>query len=163
MLYDIVHFGVSWLLCKEIVKSADPAGDMLWFVCPCLSGVAANCASALAQMAAASCVQEEKEERETAESGDAITQGVRSHTHTHIQNCLPLPLNMCFFLSSEAASGADVSSFWCPSSHSSCLVYGRHPKCRTGDGQPQPGLLDSCVQVHEHTHAHTWCMMWCSI
>lgn len=56
---------------------------MLWFVCPCLSGVAANCASALAQMAAASCVQEEKEERETAESGDAITQGVRSHTHTH--------------------------------------------------------------------------------
>lgn len=37
-----------------------------------LSGVAANCASALAQMAAASCVQEEKE---VAEMGDAITQG----------------------------------------------------------------------------------------
>lgn len=40
-----------------------------------LSGVAANCASALAQMAAASCVQEEKEERELGETGDAITQG----------------------------------------------------------------------------------------
>lgn len=38
-------------------------------------GVAANCASALAQMAAASCVQEEKEEREAQEPGDAIAQG----------------------------------------------------------------------------------------
>lgn len=49
-------------------------------ICVCssvcvLSGVAANCASALAQMAAASCVQEEKEEREATEAGDAITQG----------------------------------------------------------------------------------------
>ncbi|CAB1313249.1 unnamed protein product [Coregonus sp. 'balchen'] len=40
----------------------------------CALGVAANCASALAQMAAASCVQEEKEERGVGESGDAITQ-----------------------------------------------------------------------------------------
>ncbi|XP_036403088.1 brefeldin A-inhibited guanine nucleotide-exchange protein 3 [Megalops cyprinoides] len=39
----------------------------------CALGVAANCASALAQMAAASCVQEEKEEKE-AETGDAIAQ-----------------------------------------------------------------------------------------
>ncbi|XP_035255287.1 brefeldin A-inhibited guanine nucleotide-exchange protein 3 isoform X2 [Anguilla anguilla] len=39
----------------------------------CALGVAANCASALAQMAAASCVQEEKEEKEL-ESGDAIAQ-----------------------------------------------------------------------------------------
>ncbi|XP_058507193.1 brefeldin A-inhibited guanine nucleotide-exchange protein 3 isoform X2 [Solea solea] len=58
----------------------------------CALGVAANCASALAQMAAASCVQEEKEEREAGETGDAITQvkqrleqmsrppGVRLHT-----------------------------------------------------------------------------------
>jgi hypothetical protein len=38
-------------------------------------GVAANCASALAQMAAASCVQEEKEEREAQEPSDAIAQG----------------------------------------------------------------------------------------
>ncbi|XP_029305131.1 brefeldin A-inhibited guanine nucleotide-exchange protein 3 isoform X4 [Cottoperca gobio] len=40
----------------------------------CALGVAANCASALAQMAAASCVQEEKEEKEAGEMGDAITQ-----------------------------------------------------------------------------------------
>lgn len=43
-------------------------------------GVAANCASALAQMAAASCVQEEKEERETQEPSDAIAQGTRSRS-----------------------------------------------------------------------------------
>uniref|UniRef100_K7G532 ARFGEF family member 3 n=1 Tax=Pelodiscus sinensis TaxID=13735 RepID=K7G532_PELSI len=40
----------------------------------CALGVAANCASALAQMAAASCVQEEKEEREAQEPSDTITQ-----------------------------------------------------------------------------------------
>uniref|UniRef100_A0A8W4FP07 ARFGEF family member 3 n=1 Tax=Sus scrofa TaxID=9823 RepID=A0A8W4FP07_PIG len=40
----------------------------------CALGVAANCASALAQMAAASCVQEEKEEKEIQEPGDAIAQ-----------------------------------------------------------------------------------------
>ncbi|XP_060046365.1 brefeldin A-inhibited guanine nucleotide-exchange protein 3 isoform X2 [Erinaceus europaeus] len=40
----------------------------------CALGVAANCASALAQMAAASCVQEEKEEKEVQEPNDAIAQ-----------------------------------------------------------------------------------------
>ncbi|XP_063089434.1 brefeldin A-inhibited guanine nucleotide-exchange protein 3 isoform X1 [Cavia porcellus] len=40
----------------------------------CALGVAANCASALAQMAAASCVQEDKEEREVQEPSDAIAQ-----------------------------------------------------------------------------------------
>ncbi|XP_029452334.1 brefeldin A-inhibited guanine nucleotide-exchange protein 3 isoform X1 [Rhinatrema bivittatum] len=40
----------------------------------CALGVAANCASALAQMAAASCVQEEKEDKESQEPGDAIAQ-----------------------------------------------------------------------------------------
>uniref|UniRef100_A0A5F9CGB2 ARFGEF family member 3 n=1 Tax=Oryctolagus cuniculus TaxID=9986 RepID=A0A5F9CGB2_RABIT len=40
----------------------------------CALGVAANCASALAQMAAASCVQEEKEEREVQEPSDTIAQ-----------------------------------------------------------------------------------------
>lgn len=40
-------------------------------------GVAANCASALAQMAAASCVQEEKEEKESQEPSDTIAQGNR--------------------------------------------------------------------------------------
>ncbi|XP_036850705.2 brefeldin A-inhibited guanine nucleotide-exchange protein 3 isoform X1 [Manis javanica] len=40
----------------------------------CALGVAANCASALAQMAAASCVQEEKEEKEVQEPSDALAQ-----------------------------------------------------------------------------------------
>ncbi|XP_046531916.1 brefeldin A-inhibited guanine nucleotide-exchange protein 3 isoform X4 [Equus quagga] len=40
----------------------------------CALGVAANCASALAQMAAASCVQEEKEDKEAPEPSDAIAQ-----------------------------------------------------------------------------------------
>lgn len=40
--------------------------------------MAANCASALAQMAAASCVQEEREEKEAGETGDAIAQGTRA-------------------------------------------------------------------------------------
>ncbi|XP_045428532.1 brefeldin A-inhibited guanine nucleotide-exchange protein 3 isoform X4 [Pipistrellus kuhlii] len=40
----------------------------------CALGVAANCASALAQMAAASCVQEEKEDKEVQEPSDAIAQ-----------------------------------------------------------------------------------------
>ncbi|XP_041645765.1 brefeldin A-inhibited guanine nucleotide-exchange protein 3 isoform X2 [Cheilinus undulatus] len=74
----------------------------------CALGVAANCASALAQMAAASCVQEEKEEREVGETGDAITQvkqrveqrleqigrpqGVRLHT-AHVL-CMDAILNV---------------------------------------------------------------------
>ncbi|XP_042289309.1 brefeldin A-inhibited guanine nucleotide-exchange protein 3 isoform X2 [Thunnus maccoyii] len=74
----------------------------------CALGVAANCASALAQMAAASCVQEEKEEREAAEMGDTITQvkqrveqrleqisrpqGVRLHT-AHVL-CMDAILNV---------------------------------------------------------------------
>ncbi|XP_028279205.1 brefeldin A-inhibited guanine nucleotide-exchange protein 3 isoform X2 [Parambassis ranga] len=74
----------------------------------CALGVAANCASALAQMAAASCVQEEKEEREVSEPGDAITQvkqrveqrleqisrpqGVRLHT-AHVL-CMDAILNV---------------------------------------------------------------------
>nr|XP_046257820.1 brefeldin A-inhibited guanine nucleotide-exchange protein 3 isoform X4 [Scatophagus argus] len=72
------------------------------------AGVAANCASALAQMAAASCVQEEKEEKEVGEMGDAITQvkqrveqrleqigrpqGVRLHT-AHVL-CMDAILNV---------------------------------------------------------------------
>ncbi|XP_065815350.1 brefeldin A-inhibited guanine nucleotide-exchange protein 3 [Labrus bergylta] len=74
----------------------------------CSLGVAANCASALAQMAAASCVQEEKEEKEVGETGDAITQvkqrveqrleqigrphGVRLHT-AHVL-CMDAILNV---------------------------------------------------------------------
>uniref|UniRef100_A0A8D3CJQ9 SEC7 domain-containing protein n=1 Tax=Scophthalmus maximus TaxID=52904 RepID=A0A8D3CJQ9_SCOMX len=74
----------------------------------CALGVAANCASALAQMAAASCVQEEKDEKEVGETGDAITQvkqrveqrleqmsrpqGVRLHT-AHVL-CMDAILNV---------------------------------------------------------------------
>ncbi|KAM6922563.1 brefeldin A-inhibited guanine nucleotide-exchange protein 3 [Lycodopsis pacificus] len=74
----------------------------------CALGVAANCASALAQMAAASCVQEEKEEKDVGETGDAITQvkqrveqrleqmgrpqGVRLHT-AHVL-CMDAILNV---------------------------------------------------------------------
>ncbi|XP_077350790.1 brefeldin A-inhibited guanine nucleotide-exchange protein 3 isoform X2 [Festucalex cinctus] len=70
----------------------------------CALGVAANCASALAQMAAASCVQEERDEREGPEAGDAITQvkhrleqmsrpaGVRLHT-AHVL-CMDAILNV---------------------------------------------------------------------
>ncbi|XP_031435442.1 brefeldin A-inhibited guanine nucleotide-exchange protein 3 isoform X2 [Clupea harengus] len=74
----------------------------------CALGIAANCASALAQMAAASCVQEEKEEREATEMGDTITQvkqrmeqkleqmsrpqGVRLHT-AHVL-CMDAILNV---------------------------------------------------------------------
>ncbi|XP_069394149.1 brefeldin A-inhibited guanine nucleotide-exchange protein 3 isoform X3 [Paralichthys olivaceus] len=70
----------------------------------CALGVAANCASALAQMAAASCVQEEKDEKEVAETGDTITQvkqrleqigrpqGVRIHT-AHVL-CMDAILNV---------------------------------------------------------------------
>ncbi|KAM3605772.1 uncharacterized protein V6R79_004414 [Siganus canaliculatus] len=74
----------------------------------CALGVAANCASALAQMAAASCVQEEKEEKEVTDPGDAITQvkqrveqrleqiarppGVRLHT-AHVL-CMDAILNV---------------------------------------------------------------------
>ncbi|XP_013879704.1 brefeldin A-inhibited guanine nucleotide-exchange protein 3 isoform X2 [Austrofundulus limnaeus] len=73
----------------------------------CALGVAANCASALAQMAAASCVQE-KDEKEAGEMGDAITQvkqrveqrleqisrpqGVRLHT-AHVL-CMDAILNV---------------------------------------------------------------------
>uniref|UniRef100_A0A3B5A9U8 ARFGEF family member 3 n=1 Tax=Stegastes partitus TaxID=144197 RepID=A0A3B5A9U8_9TELE len=74
----------------------------------CALGVAANCASALAQMAAASCVQEEKEEKELGDTGDTITQvkqrveqrleqigrpqGVRLHT-AHVL-CMDAILNV---------------------------------------------------------------------
>ncbi|XP_041106722.1 brefeldin A-inhibited guanine nucleotide-exchange protein 3-like isoform X3 [Polyodon spathula] len=40
----------------------------------CALGVAANCASALAQMAAASCVQEDKDDKEAPEFSDTISQ-----------------------------------------------------------------------------------------
>ncbi|RXM32986.1 Brefeldin A-inhibited guanine nucleotide-exchange protein 3 [Acipenser ruthenus] len=45
----------------------------------CALGVAANCASALAQMAAASCVQEDKDDKEAPEFSDTISQGVAAN------------------------------------------------------------------------------------
>ncbi|XP_051775320.1 brefeldin A-inhibited guanine nucleotide-exchange protein 3 [Erpetoichthys calabaricus] len=74
----------------------------------CALGVAANCASALAQMAAASCVQEDKEEKDAPETSDTISQvkqkveqkleqigrpqGVRLHT-AHVL-CMDAILNV---------------------------------------------------------------------
>ena len=55
-------------------------GDLFVFS----KGVAANCASALAQMAAASCVQEEKEEKETQEPTDTIAQGRDRRASVHL-------------------------------------------------------------------------------
>ncbi|XP_077437487.1 brefeldin A-inhibited guanine nucleotide-exchange protein 3 isoform X2 [Vanacampus margaritifer] len=79
----------------------------------CALGVAANCASALAQMAAASCVQEERDEREGPEAGDAITQvkqrleqmsrpaGVRLHA-AHVL-CMDAILNVGLEMASHNA------------------------------------------------------------
>ncbi|MGH0130271.1 UNVERIFIED_CONTAM: hypothetical protein FKN15_015613 [Acipenser sinensis] len=74
----------------------------------CALGVAANCASALAQMAAASCVQEDKDDKEAPEFSDTISQvkqkveqkleqmgrpqGVRLHT-AHVL-CMDAILNV---------------------------------------------------------------------
>lgn len=63
-------------------------------LCCCFTGVAANCASALAQMSAASCVQEEKEEKEIQEPSDAIAQG----------NCM-IKLPTSSYIACEAATG----------------------------------------------------------
>lgn len=49
------------------------------------AGVAANCASAVAQMAAASCVPEEKDEKEPVVIGDAITQGTDTLTTQYVK------------------------------------------------------------------------------
>ncbi|XP_075453943.1 brefeldin A-inhibited guanine nucleotide-exchange protein 3 [Ascaphus truei] len=93
----------------------------------CALGVAANCASALAQMAAASCVQEEKDDKETLEHTDTITQvkqkleqmgklgGYRLHTAhvlcmdailnvglemgSHNQDCWPHVFRVCEYIS----------------------------------------------------------------
>ncbi|KAF7649682.1 hypothetical protein LDENG_00137670 [Lucifuga dentata] len=115
----------------------------------CALGVAANCASALAQMAAASCVQEEKEEKEAGETGDAITQvkqrveqrleqmgrnqGVRLHT-AHVL-CMDAILNVglemgshnhdCWphvFRVTEYISSLEHTHFRDGSSHTSSLT-----------------------------------------
>ncbi|XP_061546714.1 brefeldin A-inhibited guanine nucleotide-exchange protein 3 isoform X3 [Phycodurus eques] len=102
----------------------------------CALGVAGNCASALAQMAAASCVRDERDERE----GDAVTQvkqrleqmsrphGVRLHT-AHVL-CMDAILNVALemgshnrdcwthvFRVSEYVSSLEHAHFGDPSSH----------------------------------------------
>ncbi|XP_068183588.1 brefeldin A-inhibited guanine nucleotide-exchange protein 3 [Antennarius striatus] len=132
-------------------------------------GVAANCASALAQMAAASCVQEEKEEREMGETGDAITQvkqrveqrleqitrapGVRLHT-AHVL-CMDAILNVglemgghnhdCWphvFRVTEYISSLEHTHFSDGSSQQSSLT----PITQQGQqgGGPELGLELSC-------------------
>lgn len=88
------------------------------FVFP--KGVAANCASALAQMAAASCVQEEKEEKETQEPSDAIAQGsdrrARLHLEPHVRPAhtsrhIP-PCCICDILMMRPCPTTDLSLFY---------------------------------------------------
>lgn len=69
-------------------------------------GVAANCASALAQMAAASCVQEEKEEKELGETGDAIAQGI----HTHFTLCIIFHVASLYSFTVEGCT--DIIWYW---------------------------------------------------
>lgn len=105
-------------------------------------------------MAAASCIQEDKEVGET---GDAISQGTRSHANiVHGNKARFELLNLTKILSglcpsSQAACGtpprADRSSSGAASSYGSRLMYGCHIERGTGDGQPQPRMLATRVQV----------------
>ncbi|GLD69690.1 brefeldin A-inhibited guanine nucleotide-exchange protein 3 [Lates japonicus] len=49
----------------------------------------------------------------------------------------------------RAALRADRTSSGSSSPHGSRVVYGRHPERRTGDGEPQPRLLATCLQATE--------------
>ena len=53
----------------------------------------------------------------------------------------------CSETKSGAETGADREAAGCVAAHSPRPVHGRHPQCRPGDGQPQPRLLATCVQV----------------
>ncbi|XP_061693483.1 brefeldin A-inhibited guanine nucleotide-exchange protein 3 isoform X3 [Syngnathoides biaculeatus] len=106
----------------------------------CALGVAANCASALAQMATASCVRDERDDGEGPEAGDAVTQakqrleqrsrpaGVRLHA-AHVL-CMDAILNVALemgshngdcwthvFRVSEYVSSLEHAHFSDPSSH----------------------------------------------
>lgn len=50
---------------------------------------------------------------------------------------------------SGAEAGADREAAGGVAAHGPRLVHGRHPQCRPGDGEPQPGLLAARVQVHD--------------
>ncbi|KAM9316685.1 LOW QUALITY PROTEIN: brefeldin A-inhibited guanine nucleotide-exchange protein 3 [Gastrophryne carolinensis] len=76
--------GISFILGAEGVKEQNQKERDAICMCldglrkaarlSCALGVAANCASALAQMAAASCVQEEKDDKDNSDHSDTITQ-----------------------------------------------------------------------------------------
>ena len=53
----------------------------------------------------------------------------------------------CSETKSGAEAGADREAAGGVAAHSPRPVHGRHPQCRPGDGQPQPRLLATCVQV----------------
>ncbi|XP_037554257.1 brefeldin A-inhibited guanine nucleotide-exchange protein 3-like [Nematolebias whitei] len=59
----------------------------------CALGVAAHCASALAQMAAASCVQEEMDNKEAVEIGDPLVQ-VKKHVEQRLEQ-ISCPQGVC--------------------------------------------------------------------
>lgn len=50
---------------------------------------------------------------------------------------------------SGAETGADGEGAGGVAAHSPRPVHGCHPQRRPGDGKPQPGLLATCVQVHD--------------
>ncbi|XP_061767450.1 brefeldin A-inhibited guanine nucleotide-exchange protein 3 isoform X2 [Nerophis ophidion] len=134
----------------------------------CALGVAANCASALAQMAAASCVQEEREEREGPEAGDPITQvkqrleqmarpqGVRLHTAhvlcmdailnvglemaSHNHDCWPHVFRVTEYISSLEHSHFGDASSQQPSLPTVAQRGGPEPTCEPQDPEPGPGL-----------------------
>lgn len=91
-------------------------------MCCCFTGVAANCASALAQMSAASCVQEEKEEKEIQEPSDAIAQG----------NIIKLPTSS--YIACKAATGKNFA----PRS--------AFPSCSAAVHYSLVGTWDVCLQ-----------------
>ncbi|XP_043943030.1 brefeldin A-inhibited guanine nucleotide-exchange protein 3 [Protopterus annectens] len=111
----------------------------------CTLGVAANCASALAQMSAASCVQEEKEEKEVQEPSDTIAQvkqkveqkleqigrpqGIRLHT-AHVL-CMDAILNVGLEM------GSHNSDCW-PHVFRVCEYIGTLEHSHFSDGAFQP-------------------------
>lgn len=123
----------------------------------CALGVAANCASALAQMAAASCVQEEKEERELFETGDTITQvkqrveqrleqmsrppGVRLHT-AHVL-CMDAILNVGLEM------GSHNYDCW-PHIFRVTEYISSLEHTHFSDGSSQPSSLTTITQQHQH-------------
>ncbi|KAM4772621.1 brefeldin A-inhibited guanine nucleotide-exchange protein 3 [Rhinophrynus dorsalis] len=121
----------------------------------CALGVAANCASALAQMAAASCVQEEKEDKENLEHSDTIAQvkqkveqkleqmgkqgGYRLHT-AHVL-CMDAILNVGLEM------GSHNQDCW-PHMFRVCEYISTLEHTHFSDGISQPSLTITQSQQH---------------